>query len=218
MRVLAVIPAKAYSTRFGGCKNLEEWRGKTLLAHAIASAVDCARTLVITDSSEVQEEASRYGSEVATVTIEPTSTVLDTLKRNLSDRFLEGVDAIALLLPTCPRRTRVHVTQALTILREQECEGVVSICKTEWPASLACHLEENGALRPAPRFLFGDTRGQDQPPSFRPNGGIYLRYVSAWLRNPNFFAGVIWPYLMPRADSYDVDTPADLDRLRRDYP
>lgn len=217
MKTAALIPAKGYSTRFHGCKNLATWRGKSLLQHAIDAAAPADLCIVLTDSMDIVR-ACPAGVLAVHLDIDPDSTVLDTLRAYHREAMPDGLDALALLLPTCPQRTAAHVRDALMILREQDCDGVVSVCTTTWPASLTCTIGEDGALVPAPNFLTGHTRGQDQPKSFRPNGGVYCRTMAAWEEAPNFFAGRVWPYFMPRASSADVDTMADLERLRREHP
>ncbi len=54
-----------------------------------------------------------------------------------------------------------------------------------------------------------NTRSQDHPDVFRPNGAIYGSWRDSFSVNRNFYFGKVYGYYMPRDRSVDIDTELD---------
>lgn len=120
MRVVALVPARAGSTRIPG-KNLATLGGHPLVGIAVAGAVHSGcfeRVVVSTDSVEIAEVADRYGAEAlwrpsdyATATSPDIEWVNHAVKAIRWDG-----DAFAILRPTSPFRTVRLIERARVLL------------------------------------------------------------------------------------------------------
>lgn len=216
-RTLIVIPARGGSKRLPR-KNVRSLGGKPLLLHTVDTALAAApwaHVVVSTDDPEIRAVAQqRTGIAVED---RPANLATDTAKNEdvladlLARPAYQGVDVIGMLLPTCPLRTIAQTREAFESL-ETGIDSVVSFTDLEFPAQLAVTFDAQRIMTPliAPSPLItGNFRTQDQAPTYRPNGAVYFSWAASFRKSRNFYAGKVKGYLMPRANSVDIDVAED---------
>ena len=57
----------------------------------------------------------------------------------------------------------------------------------------------------------GNSRSQDHPTVYRPNGAIYGSWTNRLLNNKNYYKGIVKGHFMPRNRSIDIDTQFEFD-------
>lgn len=222
MRTLAIIPARGGSKRFVG-KNLALLHGKPLIHHTIDAALGLFDKIIITSDSEniLQAVENEYGDYSAShecdleISRRPdelatdTSKVIDTVVYYHEQN--PDYDQIYLLLPTCPLRTREDIVRSMQMLTD-EIDGVLSITEYDFPPSLGLLKGGKGylvAYDTSDPWRNGNSRSQDHPTVFRPNGAIYGMWSSSFKLYKNFYKGRVLGYFMPRERSVDIDTKLD---------
>lgn len=142
MKVVAIIPARAGSMGIRN-KNIKDFCGKPLIAHAIETCKECSnidRIILSTDSKEFADIGRKYGAEVpfmrpkefssSSIGIEPTlKHAYEWLKEN--DNY--EADYLCLILPTNPLRQPFHLTDSILLAKENDYDSVVSV--NEIPAN-----------------------------------------------------------------------------------
>ena len=212
--IAAIIPARGGSKRLPG-KNTLEFAGKPLIAWTIDAALKSKyvdEVIVSTDDRNIAEIARNFGAQVpflrdpmlAGDEITAVDVVIDVVEKlNLKAKY------IALLQPTSPLRTFVHIDEAIELLAKRD--AVISVVRADHP------IEWYGAL-PSNRYMdnFFKTskikmRSQDLPERFRLNGAIYLIKTDLFLREKTFHIrdGAI-AYVMDATTSVDIDYKQDL--------
>ncbi len=134
---LAVIPAKARSTRFPG-KNVARLAGKPLVVHAVDVARESGLfdvVVVSTDDSTVAELARGAGADVPFMrdpalsgdTVEVPAVVRNAVEwyQHNRDRHFQWV---CVLQPTCPLRTPADLTDSRKLVdTHPHADAVVSV-------------------------------------------------------------------------------------------
>lgn len=215
---IAVVPARGGSKRVPR-KNLRPLGGVPLVTRALRAAVDSGvfdHVLLSSDDPEILALANRspgvtpHRRDPAHAT--DTATVFGFLRELAqTDPLVSSAAVVGLLLPPVPFRTAVHVREAAALL-DATVDAVVSFTAFEFPPQFAVTLDPGGLIRPLlpdSPLLGGRTRSQDQVPTFRPNGAVYLGWREAFLAHQGFYAGRTRAYLMDRDSSIDIDTEDD---------
>ena len=219
-RTLIVIPARGGSKRLPR-KNVLPLGGKPLILHAVdvaLAAAPGAQVLVSTDDAEIKQVAtSRRG-----VTIDDRASVLagDMVKvvdviRELVARpdVRKDFDIIGMLLPTCPFRTPEQVREGLDALTP-DIDAAISFTTYEFPPQMAVTFGDGGLMKPIfnpSPLITGNTRSQDQVPTFRPNGAFFFSWIWSFATLKSFYAGRVRGVEMPRINSVDIDDAQDFD-------
>lgn len=219
MRLLAIVPARGGSKRLPG-KNTKSFLGKPLVQHTLDAVCKVAYRVILTsDDEEVLKLAKEYDNVIAHHRPDEfatdTSTVLEAVVNIICDEgYTCHCDAVGLFLPTAPLRTEEDVIAAWEMLKKDiEIDGVISTTDYEFPPTLGLVLDPDGYLHCADKsmpFLTGNTRSQDHSGIVRPNGAIYIKWITYFRKDKNFFKGKIVNYHMPRERSADIDTALDL--------
>lgn len=208
-KLLGVIPARGGSKRVPK-KNIKLLGGKPLIAYTIEAA-EKSRTLdnfvISTDSSEIMGVVEKYGAKtierpkvLATDWAKTIDVVLDVARR-------EEADAIVCLQPTTPFRTSKDIDNAITLFLNTNCESVISVCEVR--DDLCWLLQyKNNFLHPVLQNKYINSRSQELPKLFVPNGAIYIASVKTLNKYKSFYTKKIIPYIMPQDRSIDID---DLD-------
>lgn len=221
VRVLGVIPARGGSKRLPG-KNIKELNGKPLVSYTIESAIHSGIFTEIWLSSDDDNilDVAKYYPEITPKKRESkyaqdTTKVLELMNNIASDKALqEKFDVIALLLPTCPFRRSSDLVSGLNMLTT-DADSVVSFTDFEFPHAMSVNIDEvnkviSPVFSPSP-LITGNTRSQDHPPVFRPNGAFYMAWWGKFMVNQNYFQGQVKGYTMDRRYSADIDTETDFE-------
>ncbi len=216
--VLAVITARGGSKGVPG-KNIRPVCGLPLIAWTIAAArgartVD--RLILSSDDAAIIDMARRYGCEVPFVrpaelaTDSATSTdVLAHAIEALEQRY----DLVLLLQPTSPLRTAADIDAAVELLCATGAPGVIAVCPSEEPPYWLLCMDTEGAVSPLFPEQERPRRRQDAPPTYRPNGALYLVPTEAFLRERTLLPEGTRGWVMPMQRSVDIDTMEDIDYL-----
>lgn len=222
MRLLCFVPAKGTSERFPG-KNLHEFLGRPLVdwtfefLHLLNEHGHEVTQIVVTDDPDI-ERFHAYYSSLASVRLEPNGRALldvveafqklDGEEELRADKF----DVIGMFLPTAPFREMNDLLTALKRMEmESDVDGIISVSEYEFPPSLAVlGTGEDGLDLVFPhQYLQADTRSQDQPTAYRPNGQFYLARTDRFRSTKTFFQGHIKGHPIPRERIVDIDYKED---------
>ncbi len=219
-RLLAVIPARGGSKGIPH-KNLRLLMGKPLIVYTIQQALEsCSidRVIVTTDDLEIAKVSKSAGAEV--LFPRPPELATDTARsidvvRNALNQ-IEAVDKVkweqlVMLQPTCPFRSAEDIDHASLILKEYDCDSVISVCGVGGmhPAR-AKYIDESGYLKdPVFAEEIENQNRQELPPMYIRNGAIYMSTRKTILRG-TFKGFRSRPLVMPAERSVNIDEPLDL--------
>ena len=231
MKRLCIIPARGGSKRLPN-KNVTMLNDKPLVCHTIdAAAISGIFDDIIfsSDSDIILEVVSEY-LDIRTKTMnEPniilnkrpewlatdTSKVIDTVEyyfENYNNNY-HDYEQVWLLLPTCPLRTFNDMRNA-NLLMNEDVDGVISITEMEFPPTLGLNKTNDdiiSAYDKSDPWVNGNSRSQDHPTVYRPNGALYAAWWDSFDKNRNFYKGKVKGYFMPRSKSIDIDTRFDFE-------
>jgi N-acylneuraminate cytidylyltransferase len=223
-RSIVIIPARGGSKRLPR-KNVLDLAGKPLIAHSIEAALAAScfdRVLVSSDDREIQAVVERYPGvvvddrvpQLAGDKVKVVDVILDICQRpEIRDQF--GI--IGMMLPTAPFRRVADIRKGMALLTP-EADAVISFAPFDFPPQMGVTLEGSDAVMtpifdPCP-LLTGNTRGQDQVPTYRPNGSFFLTWTKSFLNFRSFYKGRVKGVVMTRLGSTDIDEQEDLDLAR----
>lgn len=227
MKILTIIPARGGSKGIPA-KNIVDVAGKPLIVHTIEPALRVKekgltiKVVVSTDSEEIADIAKAAGAEVPFLRPEIISG-----DRSKSIEFIQHAldyykflniffDAVLLLQPTSPLRTETDITQALEIFTKSENDSLISGYREEYINDLVLYrLESDGKTsKPLSPDHNKGIRRQEHGSVYVRNGCIYISSVE--LINKGFIIGERpLLYVMAKNRSVNVDTPEDLEMLRK---
>lgn len=193
-----------YSDRLEELRKEKEEVIKSGKYEEAANIRDKEKTLLKLSNEHIFVE--KRPAELATDTSKVIDTVLYYAELN-KDKF----DEVWLCLPTCPLRNEKDVTNAQEMLIHGV-DSVLSITEYEFPPSLGVLKGSRGELVSYDHtdpWGNGNTRSQDHPTVYRPNGAIYGSWMQSLLDNKNYYKGAVRGYYMPRERSVDIDTELD---------
>ncbi len=215
-RTVIVVPARGGSKRLPR-KNVLPLGGKPLILHAIDVALATgAHVLVSTDDPEIKSvaltrtdvEVDDRKVELATDIIKVVDVIRELVDReNIQARF----DIIGMLLPTCPFRTAAQVRSGIDAL-EKDVDATIAFTTYEFPPTMAVSFDDKGLMNPIfnpSPLITGNTRSQDQAPTYRPNGAFFFSWIAAFRKLRSFYAGRVRGVTMPRINSVDIDDADD---------
>jgi CMP-N,N'-diacetyllegionaminic acid synthase len=219
LSVLAIVTARGGSKGVPG-KNVLLIDGKPLIAWTIEAArasryVD--RLVLSCDDASIIDIARRQGCEVpfvrdaalATDTATSIDVVLDALIR------VPGYDIAVLLQPTSPLRTHEDIDATLERLVRSGAPACVTVRPAEEHPYWTFRLEDDGRLARFAEAPAGmPLRRQELPPAWCLNGAVYAARAEWFRRERTFLSPETVAQPMPAERSLDIDTPADVERLR----
>jgi len=226
MSKLCIIPARGGSKRLPN-KNITLLNNKPLVCHTIVAAVESKlfdKIIFTSDSDNILEVVSDYNNsnniEDVILSKRPewlatdTSKVIDTVdyyhKKNL------GYEQIWLLLPTCPLRDYNDILLSNDLLTD-DLDGVISVTEMEFPPTLGLNKDNENIITAYDKsdpWVNGNSRSQDHPVVYRPNGAIYAQWSDKFKENKNFYKGKVKGYFMERSKSIDIDTEFDFQLVK----
>ncbi len=218
--IIALIPARGGSKGVPR-KNLYQFRGKSLLAHAIHTAqhsqyIDCI--VVSSEDDEIIQEAKKQGAQVPFVRpislAQDETASIDVILHALA--LLPHYDYVLLLQVTSPLRTAYDIDACIAHCIHNNAPSCVSIVSVEKHPFWMITMEHDGRLK---KIFPKNTvyRRQDLPEVYVPNGAIFIA-KSPWLKNSKtFLSDETLGFVMPRERSIDIDTSDDVIYLEKMY-
>jgi CMP-N-acetylneuraminic acid synthetase len=223
IKTLAIVPARGGSKRLPG-KNTKRLDGKPLIFHTIDKAIKHFDKVIFSSDDDkminkvkINYFVDHYMSKKLEIDKRPkslssdTSKVIDTVCYYFDNKKYESYQQIWLMLPTCPLRGNEDILNAKELLTKKV-DSVISITDYGFPPTLGLSLNDDGTIidwhesRP---WKNNNTRSQDHPRVYRPNGAIYGSWRKSFSGNRNFYFGKVIGSYMPRSRSVDIDTELD---------
>jgi CMP-N-acetylneuraminic acid synthetase len=218
MKKICIIPARGGSKRLPG-KNIKSLNGKPMVFYTIDAVLKSGifdKVIFTSDGDDILEKvSSNYMTPVLEIHKRPeelasdTSKVIDTVMYYLDEEY----DQTWLTLPTSPLKTEEDFIQASALLTEDD-DSVLSFTEMEFPPTLGLVVKSNNILEDYDQsspWQNGNTRSQDHPTIYRPNGALYGAWTEKIKKNKNYYVGQTKGYFMPRNRSIDVDTQFEFD-------
>jgi CMP-N,N'-diacetyllegionaminic acid synthase len=219
LSVLALITARGGSKGLPG-KNILPIGGKPLIAWTIDAARQSSlidRLILSSDDPSIIDTARNHGCEapfvreaaLATDAVTSIDVVVDALER------VPGYDIVVLLQPTSPLRNAADIDATIERLIATGAPACVTLRPAEehpyWTfgvdaAGHLCRFAEPPGAVPL--------RRQDLPEAWCLNGAVYAARTEWFLRERSFLSSQTVGQPMPAERSLDIDTPADVERLR----
>lgn len=217
--ITAVVPARSGSKRLPG-KNIKPLNGRPLIFYTLDALLDHRQIqkIVFTSDSQdyIQLVTSEYGSLVE-IEKRPDSYASDTTK--VHDEVIRLVEKgsidsewFMLCLPTAPLRNHKTVKNLLAAW-DLEQKPLFSASEYPFPIQFAFDIVSDGSWSPILEdspMITGNTRSQDIPKRYRPNGAIYLHRVDQLHKSKTFYIGAK-PFLISEIESTDVDNEIDFE-------
>jgi CMP-N,N'-diacetyllegionaminic acid synthase len=223
IRILCIIPARSGSKGLPH-KNIKDYRGKPLLAWSIEQAQLCRydmKIVVSTDSKEYVDIAIKYGAEAPFLRPSEISGDLSTdyecMKHSvewLKQNQQYYPDIVLQLRPTSPLRRVEDINKAIELFLEnrENYDSLRSVIEFEKSPYKMYTLTEN-TLVP----LFKKVDDIDEPynqcrqilPKCYLHNGYIDIFNTSILENATISGERIYPYLMNKEDTLDIDEAKD---------
>ena len=219
MKVLSIIPARGGSKGIP-LKNLVILNRKPLLYYTVTASLKSKiinKTVVSTDNKNISKVALKLGAEVvsrpkklATDTT-PLEPVVKHVLNYLNTHQGYNPEIIVILQNTSPLRTAKHIDEALTLMKRQNYDSILSgfsIHTFLWKKSkkIIVPLDYNPKKRP---------NRQNRHEQLFENGAIFATKTRCFTKNNCRISGKIGFYKMPIESSYNVDSYDDLRSVRK---
>lgn len=227
MRILCIIPARGGSKGIPD-KNIADIGGLPLIAHSILPALKTmeqhliSRVIVSTDSERIAGIARNLGAEIPFLRPEEisgdTSKSIDFILHAL-DFYAsrnEYFDAVLLLQPTSPLRTEEDIQAAIRLFQEHPNDSLISVYEEEYINDLVMYRAGSDGFSSEPLNPLHNkgVRRQDHGSLYVRNGCIYISRTEL-LRQGLIIGDKPLMYIMPKSKSVNLDTPEDLNLLRK---
>jgi CMP-N-acetylneuraminic acid synthetase len=219
-RCLGIILARGGSKRLPR-KNLMMLSGKPLIQWTIEAGLtsNTVDTLIVsTDNHEIAEFSKACGAEIPFIRPKDLATdessSYSSLEHAIHYMHQKGnyFDYIAMLQPTSPLRTSMHIDEAAKLLQDKSADGVISITEVGHPIQWCGAISESNEMSDFITQLTLNTRSQDFEKNYCLNGAIYLTKINRMLKEKNHLYGKrMYGYIMSRLDSIDIDEQDDFD-------
>ena len=216
--IAALITARAGSKSVPR-KNIRPLAGKPLLAYTFEAAKKSRaiqRIVLSTDDPEMADLGRAYGVEVPFLRppelAGDTTPMIDVALHALAwlaEREAYRPDYLLLLQPTSPFRTAEDIDAAAELARRTSADAVVGVGAMPKHPCHAKTIDAEGRLVP---WLGGpdtESRRQDLPALYVPNGAIYLVKRTVLERSRSWCPPGTLAFVMPEERSLDIDTPWD---------
>lgn len=210
-KTLGLIPARGGSKGVLR-KNIRPVGDRPLIAYTIEAAQNSRYLtdyLVSTDDEEIAAIARREG---AGVLMRPPELAADdtpmipVVKHALAQG---SYDFVVILQPTTPLRTAGDIDAALEILFQTGADSVVSVYQVDDHHPVRMYRLVEGRLIPYDTEPAARLR-QALPPVYHRNGAVYACRASLVWEQETLLGPDLRPYLMPRAQSINIDDEMDL--------
>lgn len=209
---IALIPARSGSKGFPD-KNIKYLLGKTLIERAI----DVASQSVNIDNIYISTDSNHYLSMVSHTKVmhfglRPQSLSTDNTKTidvvlNFLNNFEVLPDNLLLLQPSSPVRKGCDIDSCFNILKNENCDSVVSVFKFEepHPHKLKKINKIRGTLEPYITNSSSEIPRQSLDDCYALNGAIYLIKTKKLLETKSFFTSNTMPYIMKTFNNIDTE-------------
>lgn len=213
------IPAKGYSSRFHGCKNLAVLQNVPLIDYTISYFLNqVAEVVVITDSDDIQERAISKGAQSYLAPL--GRTAIESVASFVHHEKFQPDQFIWMALPTAPFRqpSLIHeFRKLLTDLKSVGVEGprALTVTELDFPSDLTLRSVSKSQPLENWQSWLGDTQRQNFPTYYRPNGQLYGATFKAFAETNSFYGPNLFPLETDPRYFCDIDTMEDLRKYER---
>ena len=232
-KIFCFIPARSGSTRIKD-KNIRLINKRPLIYWSVLKAIKSKifdRIIFSSDSNKyfyilvkfLKKDKINYKNLVfdkrENLHSKTKSKIFDYIKYDLVEKLdLKKNDLLVQLLPTCPLRSlktiKIAVNYSLT--NKKNC---FSVCEYDFHISFSLSIHKKNwipVFKKSP-MVTGNTQSQSQNKYYHPNGVINCLYVKSLnKKKKSIYQGAL-PLIVPRSESFDLDTEDDLKMLRKIY-
>jgi len=211
--IVAIIPARGGSKGVPR-KNLRQFKGKSLLARTIESALSSYyidKVVVSSEDEEILEEAKNAGADVPFV--RPAYLAQDDTPG--IDPILHAINELphytyaVLLQVTSPLRTTKDIDNCIQLCIQKNAPACVSVCEVDKHPYWMFTKNEDLQLTPLFSDADLDKRRQDLPLVYALNGAIYMADTNWLKQNKSFVTNETISFLMSKENSIDIDAELD---------
>jgi len=226
-KVLAIIPARGGSKGIPK-KNIIDLGGNPLIHYSIKQANEsefCDRVIVSSDSDEINKISKELGAEV--LFKRPSeiaeSETLDYPVFEHAINFLinnEGwcPEIVVHLRPTSPYRAKGLIDKGIELLtKNKNVDSVRSVSLVDQHPFRMFKIKDNGLMSPYVDTNDGEPfllRRQDLPELYYYNCVLDVAWSKTIIEKRSMTGRKIMPLIIKHSDSYDIDTPHDLEIMR----
>jgi len=219
MKILGLIPARGGSKGVPN-KNIKVLSSKPLIVYSIAAGLESealTKLVVSTDSAAIAEVSKQYGAAVPF--IRPSALATDSSPS--IDTVIHAVeyfqerdvlfDAVCLLQPTCPFRTKADIQAAIQTFTKSGADSLISVREVphEFNPHWVFEANEAGLLRIATGESEIITRRQALPKAYHRDGAIYLVKTEVLLEKRSLYGAQIAYHLSQNPVHVNIDTMED---------
>lgn len=219
--LLALIPARGGSKGLPN-KNILDCGGKPLIEWSICAAKNVNfidDVLVTTDSEAIAAASKRAGASIPFLRpnelASDDSSMLEVVKHAWEkhmDAKGKHFDYVVLLQPTSPLRTSRHINDAIDYYfknRQNDDDTLASVYQVGQKAGWIMQTtDESKYIRFCLDIGSKNPQRQSLQPYYLPNGAIFI--VRGDGLEGGLYRNNTLPFIMPAADSVDIDTYDDL--------
>lgn len=220
-KILAIIPARGDSKGLPR-KNIIDLAGKPLIAWTIEASLNSkyiTKTVVSSDDDEILTISKKYKSDIIK---RPDKLALDTtasepvIKHVIEELKKENqkFDYLVLLQPTSPLRDTKNIDDAFDMLFQSDATALISVCEIDNKILKAFKANKKGFMEGVSNNKYPFMRRQDLPKTYLSNGAIYIIKVNEFMKNNSFFTDETISFVMNEAQSMDIDTKVDLEKVQ----
>jgi len=223
---IAFILARKNSKRFKS-KNIQKLGNLMLIEHTILAVMNskCFNEIIISSDDEKILNLKKKYTKIKFLR-RPTKLAGDHTKAlevllfycqelELKKKF----KYIGLFLPTAPFKNPKLIRKGFSILKNNNIDNVISVCKIQPPIQFAM-IEKEQKIFPYFKnspLIKNNTRSQNQKVTYRPNGSLWLCKIKSLLKYKSLYKGKIKKVEMNSYQSIDIDTKFDLEIAKLIY-
>jgi len=226
LKVLGVVVARGGSKGLPR-KNILDLGGVPLIAWTVRAAQASNyldRSVVSTDDPEIAAAAEAAGGDVPFLRashLAGDETGIVSVLIDALDKVEDDYDLVVLLQATSPFRTGQDIDTTIEALADNQAESAITVTPLNKPPEYALTLEAGIWMTPwseQPGWDAYQSRRQDLPPAYSPNGAVYATPVALLRERETLYARRTAVNVMPQERSIDIDTAFDLQIARAILP
>ena len=147
----------------------------------------------------------------------PTWPVLRHVVKEVEGLEGRKVKSVVLLQPTSPLRKKDDIDKCIELFMQNPCHAVYSVCLADDnPYFNMVELDADGYTVPCKKIDPPPLRRQDVPKVYTINGAVYVYQRDVLYAHENSASLCrIFPYIMPKERSLDIDTVEDFEMADR---
>ena len=213
-KLLIIVPARAGSKGIP-FKNLLKIDGKSLIGHAITVAFDSnlnVDVVLSSESDQILKEGLKYGARLhkrpeilatdTATTIAVVEDVMNTVK------YIP--ELVIVLQPTSPLRTKENLIESILLVRNSNCDSLISVCETDNEILKSFCINNKGYAEGIYTDAAPFMPRQALPKVYKANGAIFITKPSVIQKKKSLYGDNLLPYIMSKETSIDIDGPEDL--------